>query len=159
MKQIAALTFIVLFSGAVTAQQPAELIMKARALNASGKPDQAVKVLTDALSISGDSRYYTERAGIKLGQHEYSDAINDLNEANRVSPSSGEFGLSQIYALKGDAATSLYHLELSMNSSYKRTEKEIMLDPALSKIQNRPEWRQFWKKEWYSEIEKSIPEI
>jgi tetratricopeptide (TPR) repeat protein len=46
-----------------------------------------------------------------------------------------------------------------MNSSYKKTEKEIMLDPALSKIQNRPEWRQFWKKEWYSTTEKSISEI
>ena len=34
-----------------------------------------------------------------------------------------------------------------------------MLDPAFRMIENRPEWRQFWKKEWYSFTEKSISEI
>jgi tetratricopeptide (TPR) repeat protein len=159
MKGIKVLVFILAFAGAVNGQQPVDIIMKARALNSNGKPDQAVKVLTDALATSNDSRFYLERAETKLSQHAYSDAISDLNEANRITPSSGEFGLSQIYALKGDAATSLYHLELSMHSSSKRTEKEIMLDPALSLLQNRPEWRQFWKKEWYSETEKSVSEI
>ena len=61
--------------------------------------------------------------------------------------------------MKGDAATSLYHLELNLNSSFRKSEKEIMLDPAFSTIENRPEWRQFWKKEWYSMTEKSISEI
>ena len=26
-------------------------------------------------------------------------------------------------------------------------------------IENRPEWRQFWKKEWYAALEKRISEI
>ena len=159
MKQITALTFIMAFTGMVAAQQPADYLMKARALIDNGKPDQAVRVLTDAIAASGDSRFYVERAEAKLAQRSYSDAISDLNEANRIAPSSGEFSLSRIYAFKGDAATSLYHLELSMNSSFKRAEKEIMLDPAFSMIQNRPEWRQFWKKEWYSETEKNVSEI
>ena len=34
-----------------------------------------------------------------------------------------------------------------------------MLDPAFSSIENRSEWRQFWKKDWYTGIEKSISEI
>jgi len=34
-----------------------------------------------------------------------------------------------------------------------------LLDPAFSTIENRQEWRQFWKKEWYSTTEKSISEI
>ena len=61
----------------------------------------------------------------------YSDAISDLNEANKITPFSGEYGLSRVYAAKGDVATSLYHLELSMHSPFRRSEKEIMLDPAL----------------------------
>jgi tetratricopeptide (TPR) repeat protein len=159
MKQLIALTFIVAFTGSVTAQQPADFLMKARALCENGKPDQAVKVLTEAIASSNDSRFYIERAEAKISQHSYSDAISDLNEANKIAPSSGESGLSRIYALKGDAATSLYHLEQCMNSSYKRAEKAIMLDPSFNLIQNRPEWRQFWKKEWYSETEKGISEI
>ena len=90
---------------------------------------------------------------------DYSSAISDYNEANKITPFSGEFGLSRIYALKGDAATSLYHLELNLNSRYRRGEKEIMLDPAFGAIENRPEWRLFWKKEWYTGIEKGISEI
>lgn len=159
MKQITSLAIIMAFTGLLAAQQPADYLMQARALCDNGKPDQAVRVLTDAIAASGDSRFYLERAEARISQRAYSDAIGDLNEANRITPSSGEFSLSRIYALKGDAATSLYHLELSMTSSYKRTEKEIMLDPAFSIIQNRPEWRQFWKKEWYSETEKSVSEI
>jgi len=34
-----------------------------------------------------------------------------------------------------------------------------LLDPAFSAIENKQEWRQFWKKEWYSIVEKSISEI
>jgi tetratricopeptide (TPR) repeat protein len=46
-----------------------------------------------------------------------------------------------------------------MNSPYKRAEKEIMLDQAFHSLDNRAEWRQFWKKEWYSISEKSVSEI
>ena len=59
--------------------------MKARALSTGGKYDQAVKVLSDALSNSADQRLYLERAEILLAQRSYPEAIADLNEANRIS--------------------------------------------------------------------------
>jgi tetratricopeptide (TPR) repeat protein len=90
---------------------------------------------------------------------DYSAAISDYQAANKITDGSGEFGLSRIYALKGDVNTSLYHLDLNLGSSYKRGEKEIMLDPAFSLIENTPDWRQFWKKERYNVFEKKIPEI
>lgn len=159
MKKYLVLAFILALNGAVFGQLPVDYIMKAKALDAGGKPDQAVKVMTDAISLSIYSRFYLERAGFRLEQQDYSEAISDLNEADRIEPSSGEFGLARAYAMKGDAATSVYHLELNLNSSFRKQEKEIMLDPAFSMIENRPEWRQFWKKEWYSLAEKSISEI
>jgi tetratricopeptide (TPR) repeat protein len=54
---------------------------------------------------------------------------------------------------------SLNHLENNINSIYKKSEKEIMLDPAFAVIENTPEWRQFWKKERYDIFEKKISEI
>jgi tetratricopeptide (TPR) repeat protein len=90
---------------------------------------------------------------------DYSQAINDFNSANKIEPLSGEYGLARIYGMKGDAATAAYHLELCMRSSYKKSEKEILLDPSFSLIENRPEWRQFWKKEWYGALEKGMSEI
>ena len=50
-------------------------------------------------------------------------------------------------------------LNCAMKSSFRKSEKDIMLDPAFSIIENRPEWRQFWKKEWYRTIEKGMAEI
>jgi tetratricopeptide (TPR) repeat protein len=159
MKKILALGCILALTGALFGQQSVDYILKARALNFAGKPDQAVKVLSDAIAVSNESGLYIERAESVFALRDYSDAIRDLNEANKITPSSGEYGLSRVYAAKGDVATSLYHLELSMKSSYRRSEKEIMLDPAFSQIDSRPEWRQFWKKEWYSLAEKNLSEI
>jgi tetratricopeptide (TPR) repeat protein len=159
MKKILILFFIFLSAGIINGQQTVDYILKARALTSSGKTDQAIVLLNKALGENQDSRLFTERAESNLVKGDYSGAISDYNEANRISPSSGEYGLARVYAIKGDAATAFYHLGLNLNSQYKKAEKEIMLDPAFSTLENRQEWRQFWKKDWYSASEKSISEI
>lgn len=159
MKKISTLVWVLLFTGTVFGQQAVDCILKSRALREAGKPDISVNLLTVAIAETRESRLYTERAESKIIIRDYSGAINDYNEANKITPSSGEYGLSRIYALKGDASTALYHLEMNLNSSYKKSEKEIMLDPAFGSVENKSEWRQFWKKEWYSITERSISEI
>jgi tetratricopeptide (TPR) repeat protein len=159
MKKIVVLFWILLGTGLVFGQQTVDCILKAKALLEAGKPEQAISLLNQSIVGTKDSRLFTERAEADILLGDYSRAIGDYNEANKIAASSGEFGLARIYALKGDAGTSLYHLEMSMNSPYKRSEKEILLDPAFSILENRQEWRQFWKKEWYSKTEKSISEI
>lgn len=159
MKKTIILFWILLSTVFVSGQQTVDYILKARALTDAAKPDQAVTLLSKALNENKESRLYTERAEAYILKGAYSSAISDLNEANNLKPSSGEYGLSRIYALKGDAATAMYHLELNLNSQFKKSEKEILLDPAFSTIENRPEWRQLWKKEWYNKTEKSISEI
>ena len=62
----------------------------------AGKSDQAVKVLTDAITLSNDSRLFVERAEISISGKAYSDAIGDLNAANKITPYSGEYGLGAI---------------------------------------------------------------
>ena len=159
MKKIITLVCFFLSAGTVFGQQTVFNILKARALTEAGNPDQAISLLNSAITEAKESSLYTCRAEAKILKGDYSGAIADYNEASKITSFSGEYGLSRIYALKGDAATSLYHLELSMKSLYKKSEKEILLDPAFGTIDNRQEWRQFWKKEWYSVSEKSISEI
>jgi tetratricopeptide (TPR) repeat protein len=159
MKKIIAVVWILVCSVSAFGQETVDYLLKSRALTDRGKPDLAIEELTRAISAKIDSRLFVERADAYATKGDYSSAISDYNEANKITPFSGEFGLSRIYALKGDAATSLYHLELNLNSRYRRGEKEIMLDPAFGAIENRPEWRLFWKKEWYTGIEKGISEI
>ena len=159
MKKIIILFWILLGAVTVYGQQTIDYILKARAFSEVGKPEQAITLLNRAISETKESRLFFERAEANILKGDYSAAISDYNEADKLTSSSGEYGLARIYALKGDARTALYHLELSMNSPFKKSEKQILLDPAFSTIDNRQEWRQFWKREWYSKAEKSISEI
>jgi len=159
MKKILTLFCLFLGAGFIFGQQSVDYILKARALSEAGKPEQAISLLNGAINEIKDSRLLTERAEADILKGDYSGAISDYNEANKLAPSSGEYGLSRIYALKGDAATAVYHLELSMKSSDKHSEKEILLDPAFGSIDNKQEWKGFWKKEWYTVPEKSTSEI
>jgi tetratricopeptide (TPR) repeat protein len=159
MKKIIILFWILFWTATVYGQQTLDYLLRARAFTEAGKPEQAITLLNSAISETKESRLYTERAEANILKGDYSGAIGDFNEANKLTASSGEYGLARIYSLKGDARTALYHLEMSMNSSLKKSEKEILLDAAFSTIENRQEWRQFWKKEWYSKTEESISEI
>src|SRR4030042_5856784 len=143
----------------ISGQKPVEYLMKSIALVEAGKADAAVILLSGALENLQESAIYLGRAEAYMAKGDYSQAINDFNSANNIVPSSGEYGLARIYSLKGDAATAIYHLESCMKSSYRKSEKEILLDPSFGLIENRPEWRKFWKQEWYGALEKGIAEI
>jgi tetratricopeptide (TPR) repeat protein len=159
MKKIITLIWIMSFACSVSGQEQADYLIKAKALRESGKAELAINLLNNISPGEKESRFYIERAEAYIANGNFSEAIGDFNEANTLTPFSGEFGLSRIYALKGDANTALYHLERNLNSSFKKGEKEIMLNPAFGIIENRPEWRQFWKKEWFSFTERSISQI
>jgi len=159
MKKSFAIILFIATTGVMAGQKPGDILMKSKALVEQGKPDDAIKVLSEALGTFQESSYYLQRAEAFAAKGDYSGAINDLNSANRITPSSGEYDLARIYGLKGDAATAVYHLESCMKSSFKKREKEILLDPSFSLIENRPEWRQFWKNDWYGNPEKAISEI
>ena len=150
---------IIFFSTASYCQNTSDFLMKAKALSAAGNPEMAISLLDNAISSENDFRYFLQRAQVYENTGDYSAAIRDYNEANKLNPFSGEFGLARIYALKGDAGTSLYHLGICLNSSWKKSEKEIMLDPAFGTLENSSEWRKFWQKEYYSEIERYVYEM
>jgi tetratricopeptide (TPR) repeat protein len=159
MKKIFYLFWILFIPVTVSGQHSVDYLLRARALRETGKGDASISLLTGALSETSDGRLYLERAEAYVMNGNYSDALRDFNEANKLIPFSGEYGLARIYALKGDAATSLYHLDLNINSSFRKSEKEVMLEPSFAVIENRTEWRQFWKKERYSTSEKAFSEI
>ena len=159
MKRILILFWFLVNAGMIFGQKTVDYILKARALTEAGKPDQAINLLNGAIGEIKESRLYIERAEANLLNGDYSAAISDYNEADKLASFLGEYGLSRIYALKGDAGTALYHLERNLSSPLKKSEKEILLDPAFGSIDNRQEWRQLWKKEWYSTIEKGTSEI
>lgn len=159
MKKIIAFLWIIAFSLPVLCQDALDPLLRAKAYSSAGNPDLAISELTESIKSIKDYRLYLERAEANALKGDYSAAINDYNEANKMNPASGEYGLARIYALKGDVQTSIYHLEMNLSSSWKKSEKEIILDPAFGAIENKPEWRAFRRKERYSDLEKKVSEI
>jgi tetratricopeptide (TPR) repeat protein len=133
-------------------------LLKARAMS-SVDIDMALKVLDEALVSSNDYRIRLERAELNLRKGDYSASIADFTEANKIEPASGEYGLAKVYARKGDIQTALYHLDLNLGSQWKRSEKDIVLDPAFGSVENRTEWKSFWRKERYTDLERRVSEI
>ncbi len=140
-------------------QGEVDIILKATALSESGKTGDAIGVLNMAIETMATSRLYVLRGEVYFSLNDLSSSISDFNQGNRIVEHSGDFGLAKVYAVKGDASTSLYHLGLHLESVYKKSEKDIMLDPSFVRIENRPEWRQFWKRDWYNSAERSRSEI
>ena len=142
----------------VSAQDNGELLMRAKAMIDQGKPAGAVSLLSE-LTTSTDSRIWIMLAEAREAAGDYHGAQDDYNKANTLDQGSGDYGLSKISALKGDVKNSLAHLEENIRSQFRRSEKEIKLDPAFSVIENTPEWRSFWKTERYSFLDRKLPEM
>lgn len=143
----------------VTGQQSVDVIMASRALAANGNIEHAITLLSDAIRLKPASSLYLERAEMNLNLKNYDTSLKDFGEANMLEEYSGDYGIAKAYAMKGDISNAMKRLAISMESAYKRSEKEIMLDPAFAKLDNRPEWRQFWQKTWYSYKETGLSEI
>lgn len=150
---------MLLWATTLSGQQYIDDLLMGRAFIESGKPGEAIDILSSAIEKNPDSRIYLERAEAYLLNGDYSEAIQDFNASNLIEEASGEYGLARVYALKGDVATSLYHLEMNLKSAFKKSEKEILLDPSFSLVENKPEWRQFWRKDWYGRDEEIVSEI
>jgi len=159
MKKFLVLLNSLAFAGLIFAQQPVDYLLKGKAFIETGKSVEAITILSEGLLKNQDYRFYIERAEAYMVGGDYKSATSDYKSANTLASSSGEYGLARIYALKSDAINALSHLENSINSAYKKSEKVIMLDAAFSLIENTPDWRQFWKKERYSTPENKVSEI
>lgn len=159
IKKTLILITALLISGIACGQSSFDFLLRAKALTVKGESANAVALLTKAIGEKQESRLYVERAEAYLLEGDYLKAINDFNTANSLESHSGDYGLARIYAIRGERDASLHHLEMNMLSSFKKSEKEILLDPAFSLVENTPEWRQFWKRDWYSGLETGISEI
>lgn len=159
MKKLIVLIYTVLFSVSLHSQNTLDHILSARALMTGGETEKAISELGSAISAQNDYRLYLERAEAFLSKGDYPKAIADFNEANNINPGSGEYGLSRVYAMRGDVETSLYHLEQNLSSKWKKSEKDILLDPVYGAVGNKAGWKTFWKKERYTELERKVSEI
>jgi tetratricopeptide (TPR) repeat protein len=158
MNRSFAIVCFITFSCLAAAQDNSDLLMRAKAMIDQGKTTDAISLLSGE-TTSSDSRVWLMLAEARVNAGDYHGAADDYNKANSLAQGSGDYGLSRISALKGDVRNSLAHLEQNIQSQFRKSEKEIMLDPAFTVIENTPEWRSFWKTERYGFLERKLPEM
>ncbi|HVN59352.1 MAG TPA: tetratricopeptide repeat protein [Bacteroidales bacterium] len=156
-------TYLILFLIGIcirsSGQDNNDLLMRARALSDRGKLQEAISLLSESAAVTTDARILVALGDARMNSGNYAEAVSAYNRANTLSPASGEYGLARVSAIKGEARNSLAHLELNINSGYRKAEKEIMLDPVFSVIENTADWRNFWKTERYSFTERKVSEL
>jgi tetratricopeptide (TPR) repeat protein len=159
MKTIPVIIFAAMCPVILLAQNITDDLLRAKAMMDHGDNTSAVSFLSSSLLKTRDSRLLLLRGDAFAASGKYTEAIDDFTAAGNLEPNSGEYGLARIFSLKGDVKISLIHLERNIGSSFRKSEKEIMLDPAFAVIENTPEWRLFWKKERYTVPEEKLSEI
>jgi len=143
----------------ISGQSSFEAMLKSRSLSESGEHLKAVEILSSSIYLKEEGRLYTERGNAHMLAGDNDKAKSDYNKANELAEHSGDYGLARIYALKGNTKESLRHLEMNLLSRFRKSERDVLLDPAFARIENTPEWRQFWKRDWFTALETGISEL
>jgi tetratricopeptide (TPR) repeat protein len=116
-----------------------------------------IELCSKALKTETDYRIYLLLAEAHQKSGTASNAIEYYQQANKLKSGSGDMGLAIIYAGQ-DHEKSIVHLERHLKSDNKIPRSEIILDPAFSILQKTDEWKNLWKRSWYTELERGISE-
>jgi len=143
----------------LSAQDSYELLLKAKSLADRGRLPELISFLSGQPASATDFRLKLMLADAKMNSGNYLGAEADYRDAEKLMAGSGQYGLARISALKGDVRSSLYHLDKNIASQFRKSEKEIMLDPAFSVLENTSEWRAFWKTERYNANDMRVSDI
>jgi tetratricopeptide (TPR) repeat protein len=136
-----------------------DLLLRASVLREAGMTHGALALLNEATEITADYRITLEKGEIYLLTGDFQMAEAEFLEASRIAGNSGSFGLARVYASTGDAALAIRFLEKNLQSPYRVSERRIMTDSHISKIENTGQWRLFLSGDHYSEEEVFLSEI
>lgn len=159
MKRIFLCLSVLLASQLLTGQDYYYDVLKAVSLSGRGEAVEAAALLADISEINYDAGLLAVRGDIYLRIGKIREAKSDFMKAGSLQEGAGLYGLARCAAAEGDAKTAVALLEAHLKTQSRKSEPEIMLDNAFSKISSTPEWRALWKKDWYRVYERKSWEI
>lgn len=138
----------------------AEPYLKGRAEMEHGRYESARLQLEKALKAdAGNAEIYYQLGIADYREQLYGNARDAFYEAEKRAAGLGSFYLAKCEVKLGHNEQALKYLRIHLESEYKRTEAEILLDPELSQLDNHPGWSRLWnEKEWYTEQDKRFQE-
>jgi len=159
MKKIL-LSLVIILTAHLAAGQPGyETILRAVSLSGRGECDEAASLLEGAGEIRNNADLLLIRGDIYRKAGRLKEAKSDFMTAENLHPGSGMYGLATCAAAEGDARAAVSYLSAHLQSQYRKSEPDIMLDAAFKPVTSSYEWKTLWKKDWYKAYEKKNWEI
>ncbi len=142
------------------AGQVQELYLKGIALADQGAYPEARKHLTEALTYDGSNGdCLLQLAEVCNRSGDQQAALEYLQRLEVLEPGRGSYLLATIHANEGDAGQAVRYLESHLKSPYKLPSYRILLDDSFSAIEDDPQWKALWSRDWYSEDEEFLQEV
>jgi predicted Zn-dependent protease len=159
MKKILLCLVLILAAHIATSQKGYETILRAVSLSERGEDDEAAGLLAGTGEIKTDADLLLLRGDIYRKAGMIREAKSDFMAAENLHPGSGMYGLATCAAAEGDARATVSYLTAHLQSQYRKSEPEIMLDDAFRPVTSSSEWKTLWKKDWYKGYERKSWEI
>lgn len=152
---------LLLIQGILRAQNvPDDNYMKGLVFYGQEKFDSAIVYFDLSLKQvkqNDNTLYYKALSNFERG--DMLNALSDFTELEKLKKGRGALYLARIYARMDNLQEVLKYLEIHLKSNYRSPESEILLDPYLTKFEDNPEWRSFWKENsFYSNLDEILAE-
>lgn len=100
--------------------------------------------------------YWVRRGEILFNLGNYKESIESSLRGEKMKQGSSSYYLAKAYCMLGDTSSCFKWLKAYLGQSEKRPEGTIKLDLAFDNISSSKEWKELWKKDWYSLLEKLV---
>ncbi len=151
---------VFLFIHAIAAAQDPDPYLSGAAAMSKGDLTLAMDEFTRSIEQSNrKTDSYLKRANCYYQREDYRNTIHDLKIIEKNKKYRGSYLLAKSYAALGMMDSSIFYLELHLQSPDKHPESYIKLDPAFTELEETKAWNDLWKKDWYNEFEILMAEI
>jgi tetratricopeptide (TPR) repeat protein len=153
MRKIFIFIWILLIPIAGWSQKADISLLKARAYLNQKKADSALNVLSSRGSLSQSLQVFKWEGESYYQKKEYTRAQDYYLKADSISRNSSDFELACCYARLNEPAKAFLWLEKYLALPSKKSELEIINEPAFAGLKGLSGWSALWKKDWFTELE------
>ena len=121
-----------------------------RSFALSESKDYAAALEALELANPNNPLYSKQKADCYYAMNKLEDALLTYLNINKTSKEEATLEIAKIYALKGNKEEAFTWLTKYLDRKNKISEYAIVTDKAFESLVNTKEWKNIWKKDWYS---------
>lgn len=155
MKKTILLIYILLTVNLLLAQNWQKIYFKNAIYSSKNQQDSVILLLSDCIKDNKNIPvdFYLMRGEAYFKQQNYTQAIADFEQVEKIHPGQASYRLSQIYAVLQNDENTVLFLTKHLKSNYKHKQSFIKNDTIFNNFKETSHWNQIWIQSWYSQYE------